>query len=74
MLQIKNFNIKEGKMKEFQQFIKDNEATQAAHAPKGWKDHSWEDNHTGQAGGLQDKSTQNGHQKYCRGSRGNNPG
>jgi hypothetical protein len=37
MLRIYNFNIKEGKMKEFQQFIKKNEATKAAHAPKGWK-------------------------------------
>jgi hypothetical protein len=37
LLRIINFNIKEGKFKEFQQFIKDNEATKAAHAPKGWK-------------------------------------
>jgi len=37
MLWISNFNVKEGKMKELQQFIKDNEATKAAHAPKGWK-------------------------------------
>lgn len=37
MLRIINFNIKEGKQKEFQQFIKDNEATKAAHAPRGWK-------------------------------------
>jgi hypothetical protein len=37
MLRIYNFNIKEGKFKEFQQFIKENEATKAAHAPKGWK-------------------------------------
>ncbi|UCH01696.1 MAG: hypothetical protein JSV20_07575 [Candidatus Bathyarchaeota archaeon] len=37
MLRIYNFNIKEGEMKKFQQFIKDNEATKAAHAPKGWK-------------------------------------
>jgi hypothetical protein len=33
MLRIFNFNIKEGKIKEFQQFIKDNEATKAAYAP-----------------------------------------
>jgi hypothetical protein len=37
ILRIYNFNIKEGKIKEFQQFIKDNEATKAAHAPPGWK-------------------------------------
>ena len=37
MLRIFNFNIKEGKMKEFQQFIKENQSTKAAHAPKGWK-------------------------------------
>ena len=32
-----NFNIKEKKVKEFQEFIKKNWKTKAAHAPKGWK-------------------------------------
>jgi hypothetical protein len=37
MLRIMNYNIKENKTKEFQEFIKKNEKTKAAHAPKGWK-------------------------------------
>jgi hypothetical protein len=37
LLRIMNFNIKENKVKEFQEFIKKNEKTKAAHAPKGWK-------------------------------------
>lgn len=37
MLRISNFNIKENKVKEFQEFIKKNQKTKAAHAPKGWK-------------------------------------
>jgi len=37
MLRIMNYNIKENKTKEFQEFIKKNQKTKAAHAPKGWK-------------------------------------
>jgi len=37
LLRIMNYNIKENKIKEFQEFIKKNEKTKAAHAPKGWK-------------------------------------
>ncbi len=37
MLRIMNFNIKENRTKEFQEFIKKNEKTKAAHALKGWK-------------------------------------
>ena len=32
-----NYNIKENKVKEFQEFVKKNEKTKAAHAPKGLK-------------------------------------
>ena len=37
MLYINNFNLKEHKQIEFQQFIKENEKTFAEHAPNGWK-------------------------------------
>jgi hypothetical protein len=37
MLYIFNYNIKEGRMEEFQKFIKENEKTIAKQAPKGWK-------------------------------------
>lgn len=37
MLWMMNYNIKEGKMKEFQKFVKENEKTLREHAPKGWK-------------------------------------
>ena len=37
MLYMTNYNIKEGKMKEFQKFVKENEKTLREHAPKGWK-------------------------------------
>ena len=37
MLYILNYNLKEGKMEEFQKFIKENEKTLAKHTPKGWK-------------------------------------
>ena len=37
MLRIINYNIKENKTKEFQEFIKKNQETKAAHALKGWK-------------------------------------
>ena len=32
-----NYNIKENKFREFQEFIKKNQQTKAEHAPKGWK-------------------------------------
>jgi hypothetical protein len=37
MLYMINYNIREGKMKEFQAFIKKNEKAYREHAPKGWK-------------------------------------
>jgi hypothetical protein len=37
MLYIANFNLKGGKLKAFQQWIKDHEKAYAEHAPKGWK-------------------------------------
>jgi len=37
MRHIMNFNIREYRTKEFQEFIKKNEKTKAAHAPKEWK-------------------------------------
>jgi len=37
MLYIYNYNLKEGKMEEFQKFIKENEKAIAKQAPKGWK-------------------------------------
>lgn len=37
MLWLANYNIKEGKMKEYQKFVKENEKTLREHAPKGWK-------------------------------------
>lgn len=37
MLYMTNYNIKEGKMKEFQKFVKENEKALREHAPKGWK-------------------------------------
>ncbi len=37
MLYIFNYNIKEGKMTEFQKFVKKNEKILSKHAPKGWK-------------------------------------
>ena len=36
VLKITNFNVKENKLKDLQQFVIDNEKTLAAHAPKGW--------------------------------------
>lgn len=36
MLWIQSFNIKEGHLKDFQKWIKDNEKTMAAHLPPGW--------------------------------------
>ena len=37
MLWIQNFNIREGRMGEFQKFINENEKLMTQHAPKGWK-------------------------------------
>jgi hypothetical protein len=37
MLWISNYNLKEGKMAEYQKFVKDNEKAVKEHAPKGWK-------------------------------------
>ena len=37
MLVIFNFNLKEGRAKKYQKWIKENEKDMAAHAPKGWK-------------------------------------
>lgn len=37
MLYMINYNVKEGKMLEFQKFVKENEKTYREHAPKGWK-------------------------------------
>ena len=37
MLWIFNFNLKESKVKTYQQFVKDNEKAITEHAPKGWK-------------------------------------
>ena len=37
MLYITNINLKEGKVKEYQKWIKENEKTIAEHAPKNWK-------------------------------------
>ena len=37
MLWISNYNIKEGRMKEFQKFVKDSEKTVREHTPKGMK-------------------------------------
>ena len=36
MLYISNFNIKEGKLQEYQKFVKENEKKFDEHAPKGW--------------------------------------
>jgi len=37
MLWIVNFNLKENRIAEYQNFIKKSEKTMAEHAPKGWK-------------------------------------
>jgi len=37
MLVIFNFNLKEGRAKKYQKWIKENEKNMAEHAPKGWK-------------------------------------
>jgi hypothetical protein len=37
MLWMQNYNIKEGRMKEYQKFVKENEKAIQEHAPKGWK-------------------------------------
>jgi hypothetical protein len=37
MLYMINYNVKEGKSKEYQKFVKENEKTLREHAPKGWK-------------------------------------
>ena len=37
MLWIMNHNVKEGRMKDYQKFVKDNEKALKEHAPKGWK-------------------------------------
>jgi hypothetical protein len=37
MLYMINYNLKEGKMKEFQMFVKKSEKKIREHAPKGWK-------------------------------------
>ena len=36
MLYMQSFNIKEGRMKDFQKWIKENEGMMQKHAPKGW--------------------------------------